>query len=216
LIAVLSSDCSDALLATTCASLEARGWTCEISKGADQIILAVSGAERSQDLEGLLPAELQADVVPIHRGKHYRRLRRRRRIMHGIAWALTIVIASGLGYPVLAYVRSPVEGLLTPQLVRAGDAEDLRPLTARLVRQESSTLMLIRLDGERFFAVSAVCTHMNDCLLEFDSSRLQIVCPCHGGVWDVYGNVVEGPPSAPLTSYRIERAGSEVLIRREG
>jgi nitrite reductase/ring-hydroxylating ferredoxin subunit len=213
LIAVFPPDASSDLLTALQGELDARGWNWELSRGDDQSVLAVSGPVRPEELEALLPAELEADVLAIRRGKHYRRLRRRRRIMHAIAWGLTAVIACGLGYPVFTYLGSSVEGLLAPQLVRAGSIDDLQPHSSRLVRQAGSTLMLVRLDGKRFFAVSAVCTHMNDCLLEFDRERLQITCPCHGGVWDVYGNVVSGPPSVPLASYRIERAGDEVLVR---
>ena len=77
-------------------------------------------------------------------------------------------------------------------------------------------MWLIRLAGDRWFALSAICTHMQICQLEWDEDRGQLVCPCHGGAFDVYGNVVQGPPSIPLRSYDVERLEDEVYVRREG
>jgi Rieske Fe-S protein len=38
------------------------------------------------------------------------------------------------------------------------------------------------------------------------------VCPCHGCVFDVYGNIVSGPPWAPLPSYTVERIGDRLYL----
>jgi thiosulfate dehydrogenase [quinone] large subunit len=49
-----------------------------------------------------------------------------------------------------------------------------------------------------FVAFSAVCTHAG-CVVGFDSSRLEFICPCHGGRYDAKtGQVVAGPPPSPL------------------
>jgi Rieske Fe-S protein len=40
-------------------------------------------------------------------------------------------------------------------------------------------------------------------------------CPCHGGVFDAEGNVVEGPPPRPLdrVEVRVDTAADSVLVR---
>ena len=67
-------------------------------------------------------------------------------------------------------------------------------------------------DGERYFALSAICTHMEDCQLEWDVERGQIVCPCHGCVFDLYGNVARGPASVPLARVGLERSGERLFL----
>jgi glycine/D-amino acid oxidase-like deaminating enzyme/nitrite reductase/ring-hydroxylating ferredoxin subunit len=46
-------------------------------------------------------------------------------------------------------------------------------------------------------AVSLRCTHLG-CILRFNSAERSWDCPCHGSRFDVDGNVLEGPASAPL------------------
>ncbi|MBI5362538.1 MAG: Rieske 2Fe-2S domain-containing protein, partial [Planctomycetes bacterium] len=65
-------------------------------------------------------------------------------------------------------------------------------------------------------ALSAICTHINTCQLDWHEDRRQLVCPCHGGAFDVHGNVVQGPPSIPLATFPVERVGDELFVRREG
>lgn len=55
--------------------------------------------------------------------------------------------------------------------------------------------------GGGFLALSATCTHLG-CLVRWRTDDGQFVCPCHSGRFDADGNVVSGPPPAPL--YRIE------------
>jgi Rieske Fe-S protein len=72
---------------------------------------------------------------------------------------------------------------------------------------------------QRYFALSAICTHMEECRLEWDAERAQIVCPNHGCVFDLFGNVAHGPASVPLQRYTIERvvdkAGERLLVGPE-
>lgn len=51
--------------------------------------------------------------------------------------------------------------------------------------------------GKELFALSAVCTHLG-CLINWHRTKSRFLCPCHGGQYDIQGNVVTGPPPAPL------------------
>lgn len=46
---------------------------------------------------------------------------------------------------------------------------------------------------------SSVCTHLG-CLVNWDNNKKEFLCPCHGGKYDIYGNVTAGPPPRPLTT----------------
>ena len=48
-----------------------------------------------------------------------------------------------------------------------------------------------------FVVFSRVCSHLN-CLVRWEESKRQFLCPCHGGVFDEEGNVVAGPPPQAL------------------
>jgi len=60
-------------------------------------------------------------------------------------------------------------------------------------------VLLIHLDNGQFVAYSSICTHAG-CQVQFDPSAKDIVCPCHGAVFDPYNNarVLGGPAPYPL------------------
>lgn len=71
---------------------------------------------------------------------------------------------------------------------------------------------LVHPSGDTFVAFSAVCTHAG-CLVNFDSSSLQFVCPCHGGTYSATnGQVLAGPPPAPLHSIPVRVSGGEISV----
>ncbi|MBW2605604.1 MAG: Rieske (2Fe-2S) protein [Deltaproteobacteria bacterium] len=51
--------------------------------------------------------------------------------------------------------------------------------------------------GEELYALLGVCTHFG-CLVSWYRPGKRFRCPCHGGQYDISGNVVAGPPPAPL------------------
>jgi len=60
-------------------------------------------------------------------------------------------------------------------------------------------IVLIHLDNGQFVAYSAICTHAG-CQVQFDPSAKDLICPCHGAVYDPYNNaqVLAGPAPYPL------------------
>ena len=66
-------------------------------------------------------------------------------------------------------------------------------------------IILIHLDNGNFVAYSAICTHAG-CQVQFDPSLKDIVCPCHGAVYDPYHNaqVIGGPAPYPLQNVPIQ------------
>ena len=66
-------------------------------------------------------------------------------------------------------------------------------------------IILIHLDNGKFVAYSAICTHAG-CQVQFDPSLKDIVCPCHGAVYDPYHNaqVIGGPAPYPLQNVPIQ------------
>jgi thiosulfate dehydrogenase [quinone] large subunit len=68
--------------------------------------------------------------------------------------------------------------------------------------------IIIRHSDGSLSAFSAVCTHAG-CSVGYQGG--QIVCPCHGGVFDAQtGQVVAGPPPSPLTPKKVVERGGDI------
>ena len=68
--------------------------------------------------------------------------------------------------------------------------------------------IILRDPSGKLRAFSAVCTHAG-CTVGYQSG--QIVCPCHGGVYDAKtGAVVAGPPPAPLPQRKVLDSGGKI------
>lgn len=64
--------------------------------------------------------------------------------------------------------------------------------------------LLIRMPDGHFVAYDAVCTHAG-CTVQYDPSQREIVCPCHGAVYDpAHGaQVLAGPAPQPLATLHV-------------
>jgi thiosulfate dehydrogenase (quinone) large subunit len=63
-----------------------------------------------------------------------------------------------------------------------------------------------------FVAFSAVCTHTG-CPVQYDPSTIEFICPCHGGTYDARtGQVLQGPPPAPLPSIPLHVIDGQIRV----
>jgi cytochrome b6-f complex iron-sulfur subunit len=65
--------------------------------------------------------------------------------------------------------------------------------------------------SDGFIAVAQACTH-DVCTLTFSSGGMKFLCPCHGGTFDLNGNVTGGPPPYPIKRYTVSRSGSNLTV----
>lgn len=215
MILVLDPGADRATVERAVARAGSLGWTCEISRGEDQIVIGLSGDRDPAELEAAFADDPALDVVPILSRHDYQKLRTRRRLMTGLAGGLGVLTALGAGFPVIGFLLPPKGFLGRSDLQKVGTTEELERRSAKRMTVFGRPMLLIRLDPGRYFAVSAICTHMSVCHLEWHEDRKLLVCPCHGGAFDVHGNVVQGPPSIPLPTQRVEELGGDLFVRRE-
>jgi len=215
MILVLSSDCPPPVLEEIVREVEGLGWSCIVSHGEEQIVVSLTGEGDVAALEELLERHGEIDVVPILSQQAYGRLRTRRHMMAGLVAGLGVLTAGAAGAPLLGFLLPPKGMLADRSLVPAGSRDDIEELSARKLEVLGKPVLLVRLEHDRFYALSAVCTHMAICQLEWRPERRQLLCPCHGGAFDVHGNVVQGPPSIPLASYPVEEIRGQLYVRRE-
>lgn len=66
-------------------------------------------------------------------------------------------------------------------------------------------------DSAGFYALRSICTHNNSCQLRTPTSS-GISCPCHGGQFDLNGNVTFPPPPTPLRNYQVTVCNGNVYV----
>ncbi|MCL4532225.1 MAG: Rieske (2Fe-2S) protein [Actinobacteria bacterium] len=152
-----------------------------------------------------------------------RRRSSRRRFLH----QLGVVSAGGIvtflaGVPLVGFFFSVVLKKMSLQWVRVCSLDDVgsqEPREFRVSFQgEGSSIpfqivqgVFVIRRGEEILAFSNVCTHMG-CSVRWLAWRQQILCPCHGGVYDRWGQLMGGPPAADLTLYVSEIRGNDLYV----
>ena len=72
--------------------------------------------------------------------------------------------------------------------------------------------VLVRRDSESdFIFFSSACPHLG-CSVSWDAPTKRFKCACHGGAFDLDGNVVAGPPPSPLPRLPWKIENGEVLV----
>ncbi len=64
-------------------------------------------------------------------------------------------------------------------------------------------------ESEKIYAVSLVCTHLG-CTVS--ATPGEMVCPCHGSIFDWHGNVVKGPANRPLPQYKVDERDGRISV----
>jgi Rieske Fe-S protein len=133
------------------------------------------------------------------------------------------VIGATLAFVVGGAVIAPSFGRREAMWLHAGDAEDLaegtpRPITLRVARPDGPSevvdrkiVYLVKI-GSEVRALDSTCTHLG-CRTRFNPESRQIECPCHGGVYDVMGNVLSGPPPGPLRAMTTRVDDGQVMVQ---
>ena len=95
--------------------------------------------------------------------------------------------------------------------------EDIPPNSGQIFKFGDHPAILIRTPDGNFRAFTAVCTHLG-CTVQYRSDQSDVWCPCHNGVYDLYGHVVSGPPPRSLEEYTVNLRGqgdqTEVVVSR--
>jgi Rieske Fe-S protein len=134
-------------------------------------------------------------------------LPRRRFLNWFLGTSLGALVASVL-YPIFRFASPPRIPEATTNQVEAGDVSD--PIFSekgfKIVRFGAEPVILFKVSDVEYRALSATCTHL-DCIVGYQKDRTRIFCNCHGGVYDLNGRNVSGPPPRPLTAFKVNLVG---------
>lgn len=70
------------------------------------------------------------------------------------------------------------------------------------VKLRAQRILVVRTSDTSFQAVTEICTH-EGCAVDYAAARKRIECPCHGSVFRVSGEVINGPAGSPLRRYTV-------------
>jgi cytochrome b6-f complex iron-sulfur subunit len=98
----------------------------------------------------------------------------------------------------------------TATQLEVGDEKDLPVGHGKVYAYKDTTVLVVHTpEGVRGY--SAVCTHLG-CIVAWDEKKKQITCPCHAAVFDTNGNVVSGPPPAPLPTMKAAISNGKIIV----
>lgn len=141
------------------------------------------------------------------------------RLIQGVHATMGATLAYIFGSAVLAPSMTRRESLWLPASALSALSEGTpHAVTLRVARQDGATeavdrriVYLVRAGGS-VRALDSTCTHLG-CRTRVNTEAGVIECPCHGGMYDLQGQVVSGPPSHPLAELPTRIEGSRVLVR---
>ncbi len=122
------------------------------------------------------------------------------------------LIGAMLTLPAIGFVLSPLVSKQRRQSFRVGPIDGVpvdvpTPLTVGVVSGEAydttpveRIVYVVRRSDGTTLALTNTCTHMQ-CNVHWRPDLNQFLCPCHGGLYDMDGRNVGGPPPSPLPQW---------------
>ncbi len=116
-------------------------------------------------------------------------------------------------FPIVRYFKIPPRKEDEPASIVAAKLKDLKTNEGVIFKFGSSPGLLVLGPDGQLRAFSAVCTHL-DCTVKYRPDMQKIHCACHGGIYDLTGRNISGPPPRPLTQFRVVQKGDDVIVFR--
>ena len=153
----------------------------------------------------------------------------RRRFMTGTAHGAGIVAAASFTLPALGFAIGPIFKSTPHRWETVGTVDDFPnnnyipvviTLTPGIGEAGKSTVYVRKLNpaidtdpydqGTPYIAISSRCAHLG-CPVRWVDAAERFICPCHGGVYDLLGRRVGGPPVRPLDRFYTRVVGGSYV-----
>ena len=137
----------------------------------------------------------------------------RRRFLNLLLGVSGLALVGGIIYPIFRYLMPPKNpGSMTGK-VEVGPESEFRPGSGTIFRFGDKPGILIRGPDGSLAAYSAVCTHLG-CTVGYRPDHKDIYCACHGGVYNLNGKNIAGPPPKPLEKYHVKVENGKVYVSK--
>ena len=138
---------------------------------------------------------------------------RRRTFVQALVGFSVLATLGGVLTPIIAYLWPPAQRTATTgERVTVGDEKDLPVGQGKVVSAGDKPVIVVHTAQGGVKAYSAVCTHLG-CIVNWQSSRGFIQCPCHDGRFNpVTGAVISGPPPRPLSPVPVSIEGGKIYV----
>ena len=131
----------------------------------------------------------------------------RRGVLKGIYGLLVTCGLGGLLYGLYRFM-APGGGAAAPVEIPLSAV----PVGGSYTFQYGTTpAILLHEEEGKVQAFSLVCTHMA-CTVVWQGEKKEFYCPCHDGYFDANGNVLSGPPPAPLERLQVALLDDKVRV----
>jgi len=140
-------------------------------------------------------------------------VKRRNFVNYFLGGSLAATVLAFL-YPIIRYLLPPRQAEAVEKRVSAAKVGELTPNSFKIFKFGASPGILVDTQDGQLVALSAVCTHLT-CTVRYESDSGTLFCPCHNGRFDLAGNVISGPPPAPLETYKVEISGEEIFVSKK-
>lgn len=140
-------------------------------------------------------------------------MKRRNFVNYFLGGSLAATVLAFL-YPIIRYLLPPRQAEAVEKRVSAAKVGELTPNSFKIFKFGASPGILVDTQDGQLVALSAVCTHLT-CTVRYESDSGTLFCPCHNGRFDLAGNVISGPPPAPLETYKVEISGEEIFVSKK-
>ena len=137
----------------------------------------------------------------------------RRSFLNYLLGASVLGWAGSVLYPVVEYFKIPPRKDDEPASVVAASFKTLKPNQGVIFKFGTIPGILIMGADGQLRAFSAVCTHL-DCTVKYRPDLQKIHCACHGGMYDLNGQNISGPPPRPLTPFKVSLKGDDVVVSK--
>ncbi len=131
-------------------------------------------------------------------------------------WALGVAVVATVGgvvVPIIGYLWPPTrQAAGGAARVLVGATKDLPVGQAKVLPVNDKPVIVVNTAQGGVKAFSAICTHLG-CVVEWNSSKQYIACPCHDGRFNATtGAVISGPPPTPLPPVRVSIENDQIYV----
>jgi len=100
------------------------------------------------------------------------------------------------------------------EFVRVAGLSEVPAGEMKIVEVEGKPVVLANVDG-KIYAFGGECTHKGGPLGEGELAGDTVICPWHGGEFNVKtGEVLSPPPNEPVPIYQVQVEGDDIKIAK--